>query len=100
MQNFIYMHNIEPENKKMPNINVTIRMDKDLKIKSDDLFKDLGMSFTTAVTVFVKQALRERKIPFEISSSNKIDFASDKEIDDISSKLISKNKEAYLELAK
>jgi DNA-damage-inducible protein J len=48
--------------------NVTIRMDAELKKQAEDLFKDLGMNMSTAVTIFVRQSLRQRKIPFEISS--------------------------------
>ena len=51
----------------MANINVTIRMNKDLKEEADNLFHELGMSFTTAVTIFAQQAVREKRIPFEIS---------------------------------
>ena len=50
----------------MANVNVTIRIDEDLKQAADELFDDLGMSFTTAVNVFVRQSLREGRIPFEI----------------------------------
>ena len=51
----------------MATSNVTIRMDKDLKDQADELFTDLGFNFTTAITAFVKQAVREQKIPFVIS---------------------------------
>ena len=51
----------------MANINVTIRVDEDLKEEADELFEDLGMSFTTAVNIFVKQAVREGGIPFQIT---------------------------------
>lgn len=51
----------------MPNVNVTIRMDSDLKQQADTLFNELGMSMTTAFTLFAKQAVREQKIPFPIS---------------------------------
>ena len=51
----------------MANTNVTIRIDEDLKKQADDLFDDLGMSFTTAVNIFVKQAVRENRIPFEVT---------------------------------
>ncbi len=51
----------------MATSNITIRMDKDLKDKADELFTDLGFNFTTAITAFVKQAVREQKIPFVIS---------------------------------
>lgn len=50
----------------MSNINVTIRIDSELKQQADELFDDLGMSFTTAVNVFVRQAVREGRIPFLI----------------------------------
>ena len=45
---------------------MTIRMDKNLKKQADHLFGELGMSFTTAVTLFTKQCIRDQKIPFEI----------------------------------
>ena len=51
----------------MANVNVTIRMDSDLKNQADSLFNELGMSMTTAFTLFAKQAVREQKIPFSIS---------------------------------
>lgn len=51
----------------MGTINVTIRMDEDLKLQADELFADLGLSFTAAVTAFTKQAVREQKIPFMLS---------------------------------
>lgn len=53
----------------MPDINVTIRMDANLKRQAEAFFNDLGMSLNTAFTVFTKQALREQKIPFEIMKS-------------------------------
>lgn len=51
----------------MGTINVMIRMDEDLKLQADELFADLGLSFTAAVTAFTKQAVREQKIPFMLS---------------------------------
>ncbi|MDY2735597.1 type II toxin-antitoxin system RelB/DinJ family antitoxin [Intestinibacter sp.] len=51
----------------MATTNVTIRMDEELKKQAEDLFSDLGMNMTTALTIFVKQAIREQKIPFTIS---------------------------------
>lgn len=50
----------------MANINVTIRMDEQMKQQVDELFSDLGMSLSAAITVFLKQALREQAIPFQI----------------------------------
>lgn len=47
--------------------NITIRMDEELKKQAEELFADLGLSMTTAFTVFVKQAVREQRIPFNLS---------------------------------
>ncbi len=51
----------------MPNTNITIRMDSELKKQAEELFSDLGMNLTTAFTVFAKQAVREQKLPFMVS---------------------------------
>ena len=47
--------------------NISIRMDSDLKTQADALFSELGMNIATAFNIFVRQSLREGKIPFEIS---------------------------------
>ena len=52
----------------MANVNVTIRMDDSLKKQADALFDELGMSFTTAINVFVRQSIREGRIPFEVTT--------------------------------
>jgi DNA-damage-inducible protein J len=41
-------------------------MDEELKEASERLFEALGFNMTTAITAFVKQAVREQRIPFEI----------------------------------
>ncbi|MEG1447972.1 MAG: type II toxin-antitoxin system RelB/DinJ family antitoxin [Oscillospiraceae bacterium] len=51
----------------MASTNVTIRMDEDLKKQAEDLFSDLGFNLTTALTAFVRQAVREQGIPFSIT---------------------------------
>jgi len=47
--------------------NLSIRIDRDLKEEADQVFNALGMNLTTAITVFVRQAVRQKKIPFEIA---------------------------------
>jgi len=47
--------------------NLSIRMDKKLKEQAEQLFSELGMNMTTAFNIFVRQAVRQGKIPFEIS---------------------------------
>jgi DNA-damage-inducible protein J len=47
--------------------NVTVRMDKELKKQAESLFSDLGMNMSTAVNVFIRQSVREGRIPFEVT---------------------------------
>ena len=50
--------------------NISIRMDSELKKQAEILFEELGMNITTAFNIFVRQTLREGKIPFDISIHN------------------------------
>lgn len=47
--------------------NINIRMEKPLKEQAERLFAELGMNMTTAFNIFVRQSVRQGKIPFEIS---------------------------------
>ena len=47
-------------------INVTVRLDREVKENAEILFHDLGMNLSTAFNVFARQALRQGKIPFDI----------------------------------
>ena len=47
--------------------NLSIRMDKEVKEQADQLFSELGLNMTTAMNIFVRQSVRQGKIPFEIS---------------------------------
>lgn len=51
----------------MKSVNVTIRVDEDLKRQADSLFDDLGMSLSTAFNIFLRQSVREQRMPFQIS---------------------------------
>ena len=46
---------------------ISARIDSKLKTQAENLFNELGMNMSTAITVFLKQAIRLRKIPFEIA---------------------------------
>ena len=47
---------------------VNFRMDAALKRDVEEICKEMGMSLTTAFTIFAKRLSRERKIPFEVSA--------------------------------
>mgnify|MGYP000401207700 FL=1 len=46
--------------------NINFRMDKELKKNMEQVCSDLGMSMTTAFTIFAKKVIREQRIPFEV----------------------------------
>jgi len=50
----------------MARTNLNIRVDEDIKKQAEDLFAGLGMNMTTAITVFLRQAIRTGGVPFEI----------------------------------
>lgn len=50
----------------MSSVNVNIRMDSSLKNDFESFCADMGMSMTTAFTIFAKKVVREYRIPFEI----------------------------------
>ena len=52
----------------MSQATLNIRMDSHLKKQFEDLCIDFGMTPSTAVNVFVKTLVRERRIPFEIAA--------------------------------
>ena len=47
---------------------VNFRMDEDLKRSMEQVCTDMGMSLTTAFTIFAKTVSRERRIPFEVTA--------------------------------
>ena len=51
----------------MATANVTMRMDEELKSQLQELVSNLGMDLTTFFTITAKQAVREQRIPFNIS---------------------------------
>lgn len=65
--------------------NISIRMDSELKREADTLFTELGMDISTAFNIFVRQSIREGRIPFKISlnGSNRETLAAMLEVERI-----------------
>ena len=82
-------------------VNLSIRMDKKLKEQADSLFSELGMNMTTALNVFVRQSLRQGKIPFEITLNkpNAETLATIREIEEMRSGLIPKQSMSVADFA-
>jgi DNA-damage-inducible protein J len=47
---------------------INFRMDENLKKGMEQACKDMGMSMTTAFTIFATKVSRERRIPFEVAA--------------------------------
>lgn len=48
----------------MADVRINIDVDKELKEDSEELFHNLGLTLTSAITVFLRQAVREQGFPF------------------------------------
>lgn len=51
----------------MATTNINVRVDSKLKADAETLFSDLGMNMSTAIIIFLKTAVRQNGIPFEVS---------------------------------
>ena len=54
----------------MAKVSTNISLDADLKKASQELYADLGMDLTTAITIFLKQSLRVQGLPFAVTREN------------------------------
>lgn len=52
----------------MSAISTNIKIDPILKQESQALFESLGLNLSTAVNMFLRQAVREQAIPFRVGS--------------------------------
>ena len=49
---------------------IQVRVDDDLKLRAEELFRDLGTDTTTAIRMFLTQALAVNGFPFEIKRAS------------------------------
>lgn len=52
----------------MASTNVNFRMDEQLKHNVEDICARMGLTLTTALTMFCKKMEQERRIPFEVTA--------------------------------
>ena len=57
----------------MATTNLNIRTEKAIKDQAESIFNELGINMTTAVNMFLRTAIREQGIPFEL----KLDVPND-----------------------
>ena len=87
----------------MATVNMSIRMDAKLKKQADAMLADMGLNMTTAMNMFLRQVVRQGRIPFEIATDipNAETVAAIKEMDDmISGKIPAKKYSSTDELFK
>lgn len=47
---------------------ISLRIDDEIKRSAEKACEDIGMSMSTAITIYLKKLGRERRIPFEVSA--------------------------------
>ena len=52
----------------MAQTNISIRIDEELKKQFEKFCSDTGLTMTAAFNIFIKKAVREQRIPFEITA--------------------------------
>ena len=54
----------------MAKVSTNISLDSDLKKASQELYSDLGLDLSTAITIFLRQSLRVQGLPFAVTREN------------------------------
>lgn len=52
---------------------ITIRVDKEVKEDAVRIFKAVGLSFNSAIEIYLRAVVREKRIPFELVYDESID---------------------------
>ena len=50
----------------MATTNLNVRIDADLKKAAEQIFNELGLNMSTALTVFLRQTVRSNGLPFDM----------------------------------
>lgn len=47
---------------------ISLRIDDDVKKNAETTLDEIGLSMSTAITIFLKTVVREQRIPFELTA--------------------------------
>ena len=47
---------------------ISLRIDDDVKTNAETTLDEIGLSMSTAITIFLKTVVREQRIPFELTA--------------------------------
>ena len=50
----------------MSKTSMSIRLDSEVKEQAQQVFSDLGMDMTTAINIFLRQAIQYQGLPFDV----------------------------------
>ena len=54
----------------MAQVSVTVKTDEEIKKDFNTCCEEIGLNMSTAINLFMRAVLREKRIPFELSLSN------------------------------
>ena len=61
----------------MASVNVSIRMDSELKAQAEQVLSQLGMNMTGTINMFLQQIVRDRAVPLSLSLSSEQSLYAD-----------------------
>lgn len=59
-------------------VNLTIRIDENVKKQADSILSELGLSMSAATNIFLKQVVRHNGLPFEVKLDSPKESNSEK----------------------
>ena len=62
---------------------INVRVDESVKKQANALFEELGLDMSTALNLFLRQAISYGGIPFEIRKANPVTMAALEELEQI-----------------
>ena len=64
----------------MEQVNINVKTDKQLKIDTEEILKEMGLNLTTAINIYFRTIVKKREIPFKISANE--DYYNSKEFEE------------------
>ena len=58
-------------------INICVRVDAELKAQAEEILDQLGMSLNGTINMFLKQIVREKRVPLNLSLNNEKEYSPD-----------------------
>lgn len=65
---------------KISNATIQLRVDKETKRKAQKAFDNMGLDFSSAIKLFLKNVIITQSIPFEIRTENGFTMAQEREM--------------------